>query len=290
LLPNFLIAGTPKSGTTSLYYYLRQHPDVFMPSVKEPHYFSNPNFNDPSFRKFYEGYFDSAGNNKAIGEASVGYLYYPEAARRIKKFIPDCRLIFLFRDPIDRAYSHYWHQVRNGVEKLSFEDAVAQEEERIKKYGGTHWMYRYVTLGRYADFLLCYLDLFDRDHLLFLTFEDLKKRPLETFRQVIDFLGLDEWLKVDLTPKNLAGKPKSQILMDAIWGRNSLARPFKGILPKRIKQWGRAKIAEINVKPEKYPPMRPETEKELGHTFRPYNEQLETLTELSLSSSWKSYE
>ena len=130
-MPNFLIIGAMKSGTTALYYYLEQHPQVYMSPVKEPNFFCSEENSDGDFATrlgAYQDLFRDVSGEKAIGEASHCYLYEPEAAARIQEYITDAKLIAVLRDPVDRAYSHFLHMVRNGSEPLT-DFALALREE-----------------------------------------------------------------------------------------------------------------------------------------------------------------
>ena len=159
MLPNFLVVGASKAGTTSVYEYLRQHPEIYMSRVKEPHYFSflggMPDFqgvNDDRFKaavvtdeQQYRGLFDAVGGEAAVGEASVSYLYYPAAAENIHATIPECRIIILLRDPVERALSQYRQNVTNGREPLSLSDAFEAEEARLDN--GWRWIVAYRGAG-----------------------------------------------------------------------------------------------------------------------------------------------
>ncbi len=121
-MPNFLIVGAMKCGTTALYYYLEQHPQIFMSPVKEPNFFcfegreGLDSGNSITDIAAYRGLFRGVSSERAIGEASHCYLYEPRAVERIKHYTPDARLIAILRSPIERAYSHFLHAVRNGTE------------------------------------------------------------------------------------------------------------------------------------------------------------------------------
>ena len=146
-MPNFLIVGAAKAGTSSLYYYLDQHPQVFMSSIKEPRFFAPELYTDyikdpyrsgakehrstPMSLEEYQSLFDAVTDEVAIGEASTEYLYVPKTPERIKQLIPDVRLIMVLRDPAERAFSAFCYQVRDGCEKLTFEQALAAEETRM---------------------------------------------------------------------------------------------------------------------------------------------------------------
>ncbi|EPZ44556.1 hypothetical protein N007_10785 [Alicyclobacillus acidoterrestris ATCC 49025] len=160
LLPNFLVIGAAKAGTTALYRYLSQHPEVFMPSIKEPNYFALANrevrFQGPgddrtnrsSITRFadYQALFDEADGYQAVGEASPMYLYTADAANRIHDLIPNVKLIVILRDPVERAHSAYLHLRRDEREPLAnFADAIAAEEERIAKHWAPMWHLRGVV-------------------------------------------------------------------------------------------------------------------------------------------------
>lgn len=207
-LPDFLIVGAQKAGTTALYAYLRWHPAVLGPSWKEVSFF------DRHYQRgeaWYRGHFPNAlrlklasrraGIPPAVGEASPSYLFHPLAAERVKALLPEVRLIAFLRDPVERAFSHYNHELALGREPLPFEQAVDREEERTRGevermvadpsyFSHAWWNHTYVARGRYAEQLEWWFSLFPREQLLVLTSEKLSDRPAETYAQVLAFLGL----------------------------------------------------------------------------------------------------
>jgi Sulfotransferase family len=195
--PNFFIVGAAKAGTTSLYAGLRQHPNVFMSYPKEPHHFTQ--VNPPhQLRWHFEGYtdphrylrlFEGSDGFKAIGEASTSYLWHPQVARRIRKQVPDARIIISLRDPVERAYSHYLMHVREGIQNLSFYDALAEDMKRTDEaWAISHF---YVGKGCYAKQVRRYFEVFGRDRVKIVLFDDLKRDPAVRMREVVQFLGLD---------------------------------------------------------------------------------------------------
>jgi hypothetical protein len=180
LLPNFLIIGAMKAGTTSLYHYLRAHPEIFMPPVKELDFFAR----EPREGRgldWYAGQFSGAGRAIAIGEASTMYTKYPRfpgTPDRIATSIPDAKLIYLVRDPIERIRSHYRHQVALGAERGPLAKAVFADPV-------------YLDVSRYAMQIERYLECFDRDQLLVLTSEHLRDDRSAVVRRVYGFLGVD---------------------------------------------------------------------------------------------------
>jgi Sulfotransferase domain len=208
-LPDFLVIGAQKAGTTALYAYLRWHPTILGPFWKEVSFF------DRHWTKgeaWYRGQLPLHGEGKLVGEASPSYVFHPLAPARVHSLVPDVRLVVLLREPGDRAYSHYQHEVALGREPLSFEDALEAEDERLRgeverlsadprAFSRAWWDHTYASRGLYADQLERWLALFPREQLLALTTEELGARPEETYASVLAFLGapphsLDEYPRV----------------------------------------------------------------------------------------------
>jgi hypothetical protein len=194
-LPNFLIIGAPKAGTTALYEYLQQHPAVFMSHPKEPHFFTYQPDHWPAWairhRADYEHLFASAGDAQAIGEASTWYLYSRHAAQAIRQAIPQVKLIALLRQPVDRAYASYGFRQQCGWEDLAtFEQAIQHEPQRIAQ--GMPWDYHYLQAGFYSQQLQRYFDHFDRGQIRVVLQEDLKTDASGVVRSLFRFLEIDD--------------------------------------------------------------------------------------------------
>jgi hypothetical protein len=198
-LPDFLILGAQKAGTTALYAYLRRHPAITGPSWKEVSYFDRHYARGPSW---YRGNFPNLlrARGELVGEASPSYLFHPLAPQRGKELLPEARLVALVRNPVDRALSHYNHEVALGREQLSFEDALAAEEDRLqgedarlradpRYFSREWWSHTYKARGRYAEQLEHWLEVFPREQLLVLPSEDLLGEPERAHAQVLEFLG-----------------------------------------------------------------------------------------------------
>lgn len=210
--PHFLILGAMKCGTSSLYGMLCRHPGFQPAFEKEVHFF------DIAYHhgwQWYEGHFPAPGPGRITGEASPYYLFHPHCPRRVHECLPPVKLIVLLRNPVDRAYSHYQHMVRDGHETLSFEDALAAEPDRIQaeydrlvrdeRYESpTHRHYSYLSRGFYADQLAAWLRHFPREQLLVENAEDLFARPSEVYSRVLRFLGLEEQ-RTEMEPLNTGG-------------------------------------------------------------------------------------
>ena len=197
-LPNFLILGAQKAGTTALYAYLRWHPHITGPAFKEVSFFDR---HYGRGERWYRAHFP-ARRRPLVGEASPSYLFHPLAPERVRALVPEARLIALLRNPVDRAFSHYHHEVALGREQLSFEDAIDREEDRMRGelermirepdyFSHAWWNYTYLARGRYAEQIERWLGVFPRDQLLVLFTEELSARPAETYRTVLGFLRAD---------------------------------------------------------------------------------------------------
>src|SRR5579859_7884576 len=228
MMPDFIIIGAQKGGTTSLYRYLTEHPCIAPIYIKEPHFF------DIYFYKglhWYRAHFPTAvekyyaqrfqQHDLITGEASPYYLFHPQAARRIAKTLPRTRLIVLLRNPIDRAYSQYQHQTRqNGVEPLTFEEALDCEEKRLageaerllkdeKYFSFNHRHYSYLARSKYIEQLPAWMNLFPREQFLILRSEDIFTDPVSIVRQTLEFLNLPTvGMRTDYKPFNDASYTK----------------------------------------------------------------------------------
>jgi hypothetical protein len=198
-LPDFLVLGAQKAGTTALYAYLRRHPAITGPSWKEVSFFDRHWARGESW---YRGNFPNLARTrgKLVGEASPSYVFHPLAPERVEALIPDARLVVLVRNPLDRALSHYNHEVALGREPLSFEDALDAEEERLggevermegdpRYFSREWWSHTYKARGRYAEQLERWLAVFPREQLLVLPSEDLGGEPEQAHAEVLAFLG-----------------------------------------------------------------------------------------------------
>jgi hypothetical protein len=219
-LPNFLIVGTAKAGTTSMYHYLRQHPEIFMSQVKEPHYLVSECFRQPHagpgatkydsyvIKDFdqYSMLFDDARQEKWAGEASVAYLYlHRTAIPRIMQLPQEPYILILLRNPIDRAYSAYMHQVRDGFETLSFEEALKHEQVRIKENWLPFWYH--TQFGMYYQQVKAYLDNFQ--HVKICLYDDFCDDSLGVTKDIFRFLNVDESFTPSFQTRfNATGKAK----------------------------------------------------------------------------------
>jgi hypothetical protein len=294
MMPNFLIVGASKSGTTSLYYYLRQHPDVFLPAEKEPHYFAPAKWcgRPVPGREEYRHLFDPGRGRKAVGEASTGYLYYPDSPDRIHREIPDCRIIAMLRDPVERAWSGYCHELREGMEQVSFEQALAEERSGVlRRVNGDDFSFNYIRQGFVHDLLRRYLDLFGPERVGIWLFEDLAAHPEALMRAVFEFLGVDPGFQGDWSYRyNPSGVPRSVWLHELLDGKGGAhriaARAMRRLLPPAVRDPLWQRLRDWNIRLGRKPELRRETRRMLEIEFETEISRLERLLGRSLSG-WR---
>ena len=240
-LPDFLIIGVPKAGTTALHAALAKHPDLFMSRVKEPKFFLTdgppPTRGGPGDaqtyrehiwrRQDYEALFDGAPDGSLRGESTPFYLHDAEARRRIRRLIPDARLIAVLRDPVERAHSNWTHLWSAGLEPIADPIAAcAAEPQRIAAGWATFW--RYVELGKYGEQLQGLYELFPREQVLVLHYRELLHDAAATLDRICAFLGVRTGL-IDTVPRenvttHVADSPGTRTLQWALRAGAMLGR------------------------------------------------------------------
>jgi hypothetical protein len=245
--PNFLIIGTAKSGSTALWHYLGQHPQVYMSPRKHTRFFSfqteDPGFRGPPLEAesvpyaitdvdAYHALFAGAAGEKAVGEASHSYLYRAEAPGRIRKYDPNMKLVAVLRNPAERSHSHYRQMVRDGREELDdFVSALEAEDARIRN----HWWpdFHYVQIGLYHAQLKRYFDAFERSQIKIHLYEDLVSEPQAVLRDIFRFLDIDADFVPEIAVRyNASGRPKSKALHYTLQGMRRLRPIAERVLPK----------------------------------------------------------
>jgi ABC-type antimicrobial peptide transport system permease subunit len=292
ILPNFIIAGASKSGTSSIYHYLKQHPDIFLSEIqKEGRYFSQMEgkFKGPgdqhidasitrdlgSYQKLFEGY----NNEKAIGDISPEYLYfYKNSIPLIKKTLgEEVKIILILRSPIDRAFSGYIHFKRDKRENLSFEEALLKEDER--KQNNYIWAWQYKNSGLYYEQVKAYLESFQNVQIIL--FDELKKNADNTLANMCLFIGVSDDFEFDTSYKyNVSGDPKNAALYKLETSRG-LVNFAKQFIPKKL-----AYKLKKNLTGEKQmvkPEMNTETRQQLIEFFRNDILKLQDLLQRDLS-------
>ena len=288
--PDFLVVGAAKSGTTSLFNYLNQHPDIYIPDVKECRFFSQlpknfkglgaeyfPNSgitNEKNYFELFKGF-----ENKICGDISNDYLYYyEESIKNIKKYLGNkIQIIIILRNSIDRAYSNYMHAIRDDWENLTFEKAIIEESQRIASNWG--WPYHYIQVGFYYEQVKAYLDSFENVRIYL--YEDLKD---------IDFLinDLFQFLKVKkIKVKNLekiwnvSGYPKNRIIHKVVNNEYKIKKIIKPIVNYFFTKDFQSRIKNFNLQKT---PLDEKTRLYLEKIYKENFSRLSELIERDLSS------
>ncbi|MFO8073624.1 MAG: sulfotransferase [Polyangia bacterium] len=307
--PDFFITGAMKSGTSTFYAILSQHPRICGSVPKEPHFLSRDDLDaqgryylwefprrwrehdwekrESELLEEYSALFRPESEDQLLFEASTHYLESGKAARRIARINPRAKLIFMLRNPVDRAYSHYWHWVKRGRAIYRFEDQLKLETPAI------------LEIGRYARHLRTYFELFDREQMAFVIFERLKKQPERELAGVLEFLGLElpegeDALDLELT-RNPSVVPRS--LAAQLWfnrfQRLHMAKQLTANTIERERDhrnplyFGIEKLwRKLNLTTRRYPPMRAETRELLAEYYRRENAGLSDLIGIELEEYW----
>jgi len=290
--PNLIIGGQSKSGTTALYSYLRQHPDVFLSDLKEPNFFMN-GYGIRTEREYLSCFSD--GRKAAVrGEASASYLSVAEAPARIAKaFGPDIKLIFLLRNPVDMAYSLWSHIRRTGVEDLSFVDALTAEHRRLTEpdYGraikGT-WPMNGLYRAR-ADYGLQirrWQSVFPSNQLHFIAFERFSQDPAAAYCDVLDFLNIEQQPLKAAERVNPASSPRSMRLQRAVGGCWPGKSVIRRVLPRSYRGAIKSGVQSMNQKVRENPPIDRELRVKLWQKLRSSAAEADALTGLKIFETW----
>jgi hypothetical protein len=272
MLPNFIVIGAAKAGTTALHWYLTEHPEVFMSPVKDSSYFAfaldaegQLLWGDPEFHNFpvkslreYEGLFADAGDAMAVGEASTMYLECPQSAARIRELLPATRIICSLRHPVDRAYSDYLMYLRRRGRR--FDPTRDLTATAVWGRSDSRWM----RIGRYYEQLSRYFDAFPRSQIRVLLFDDLKRNPSGFMGDVYRFLDVDPAFVPDFATPHAAGGMPASVALESFFMRSARS-PVKARVPQRAAHWFR----RLRIKTMRQaPPLPAELRKELTRPFR----------------------
>ncbi len=268
--PNLFLVGAAKAGTTSVYDELARHPAIYMSPIKEPHFFSRirpspereaffPHISDQGE---YLALFDRATDEQLVGEASTSYLWDRQAAERIKRVAPEANILIMLRDPVERAYSQYWNDVREGLEQRPFLEALTEEQRSGPGAWGVTSLY--IGGGRYADQVQRYLDRF-APRVLVSFFEDYVADRPATIAEIQTFLGVDAADQAaGPRRKNPAALPRN-VLSGRILGSGRMRRLARATVPRSL----RARFRGALLKEVSPTPMDPAARTLLTELFRP---------------------
>jgi Sulfotransferase family len=258
-LPNFLIVGAAKSGTTSLHHYLQQHPDIYLPAQKELHYFAQEQMmrlsGGPGDRNVlshicrtkeeYESCYAKVARQSAVGEISPSYLYFSEISPRIKKELHDPKIIMILRNPIEKAFSQYMHLVRDNREMLDFYDGLMAERERTEHGWAAIW--RYAESSLYLLRVQTYLDVFGERNVRIFLYDDLVESPERLVREILEFIDVDPEQPIDFAKvHNRSGKPRSRLVANLLTRPNRLRDLVKRILPPDTTYLLKLRLQDLN--------------------------------------------
>jgi hypothetical protein len=254
-LPNLLIVGVAKSGTSSLHQYLAQHPEIFMSKVKEPRFISSQVMDFPMggpkddlveawYKKDFEDYkhlFSGVANQKVIGESSADTFYFhKKTIPVIQKYFGDPKILVILRNPISRAYSAYQHLLRDDREHLPLKEALLQEQNRIRE--NYELIYHYKAVGLYSEALQAFFDNFSNVKVVIN--EELSKNPKESLKEIFKFLEVDSDVTINTdTRYNLSGIPRWRFAHQVLFEGRAFLEPVRRIARLFLSGERRAKIS-----------------------------------------------
>jgi hypothetical protein len=294
-LPNFLLVGANRCGTTSLYYYLKEHPEVHMSSIKEPSFFLSLSFKVPEQgigddrREFVTDFndycrlFETAGDCKALGEASTENLYhYDKVIPDIKRLLGNPKILISLRNPVERAFSAYTYLISENREFLTFEEGLSQEEKRMRDGWRQIWFYK--DAGFYSARVKAYLENFDEVKICL--FDDLIVNPLSFVQEVYKFLGVDPSYKPDVKARyKTSGIPRSKKINRLFEEPTRLRSVARAVGKFVLKEDGWTKVRDaLKAKSYARAEMKPETRIYLERVYREDILKLEDVIQRDLSA------
>lgn len=309
LSKHFIIIGCRRSGTSSLYHWMECHPDIYLHPDKDTEFFMDDAlagrtswldgdvdlqlWQETHTPEMYFDRFSGAPNQTIRGEKCADILNWKASHKRIAEYLPDGRFIAILRNPIDRTWSHYWHNVGRGRETLSFEDAIQNEEDRCATSDYAKYHLTYKQHSHYADNLLKLWEQVNREQVLVLILEEALANPVVSLKRVYEFLDIDSSVGLEkagkqynqnftMTTRQWAQLPGIKII-DQVY-HNSLNRMIKKITKNQSalqRKYTSRKIRRIVGQPFRKiavnEPMNPETQIMLREHFKPHNGALEEL-------------
>lgn len=290
MVPNFLILGTAKSGTTTLCRVLEHHPDIAMSRPKEPLFFESEF--DRGLEYYWDTYYSHWQNETAIGEARVAHFHLSYAAENIAKALPDAKLIVILRNPVDRAFSHWWMNKSHGSEPDSFHVALQKNVEAIKNgrhfegaEGQANWLdYTskdrrtasvYLEVGQYAENIDLYLKHFSRSQLLVLFFDDLTCKPEKVFQQICDFLEIPYCESLPIQRQDNQASNSASVGLRAISKKSRVSQ----FVPLSVKRTLHKLTSQLGGRPS----MDDKSRQFLIDYYRTHNERLEKILDVKLT-------
>lgn len=304
--PNLFIVGHPKSGTTALYNFLRQHPDIFMSPIKEPRFFCKDLIKESDLfhkqKRFYlddwnreqAAYlllFTDAKREKMIGECSTSYLYSKVAAAEIHKFNPYAKIIILLREPVGFLYSLYCQRCLNARENVKdFKTSVSLEKQRklgqdipstIKHPSALFHSERI----KYCEQVVRYYDLFGKSDVKVIIHEVFKENNKVVYNEIVNFMGVNKNFIPKFDQHNISKKPRF-VLINKGLKNSAIIRKLKNIIPQSVRQKITPQINKALLKRELRKPLDPEFRRELMTEFKPEVVKISELLGIDLVKLW----
>jgi hypothetical protein len=277
-LPNFLCIGAQKAGTTLLYEILKQHPQIFLPQIKEVHFFDI----DENFCRgieWYKEHFSGSEHSEFVGDITPAYIFFDYVPERIQTTLgTHIKLLTLLRNPVDRAYSHYWMSFKRGYEKLPFEEAMIMEHSRMRKGYFEKSHFSYTSRGFYSEQIKRYLSFFSKKNMMILILEEFIKDVKVSIKPILDFLGCTAPFEFSIDNKVHAGDL-------------SISQYLKAITTDRYLSFGNGFTNLKKVMKDKqlnYPPLKRKTRSLLLELYKDDINELEMLLNKDLSF-WREY-
>lgn len=271
-----------------MFHHLAHHPDIFLPQIKETKFFMHDHAYSRGLSFYERAYFEEWNGEKAVGEADPDYIFVDHCVARVAQSlnIASMRFILLLRNPIERAFSHFLMAYRRGYERLSFDEALTREHERVKTGLESKLRFSYMSRGFYFSQILGFLSRVDEDQLLVLFTEDLQTRPHQVLDEVFTFLGVE----TSFLPPGIgqvhhrARIPRSAAFQRRLREETFEKRFFRRVLPsKRLRERLLLALLKWNQKPNLYMTISPSTRKRLAAAFAEENSRLAVFAGRDLS-------
>ena len=289
--PSFFIVGAPRCGTTAICNFLNQHPDVFIPYLKEPHYFGSDLSNVRRDFKTVEDYLEifEEANHEICGEGSTWYLYSKNAAQEIKDFDPNAKIIISLRNPLEMLYSWHGFALAAGTEDIEdFEEALAAEGDRrqgkrIPAGSALEKLY-YSEIALYTEQIERYQKVFNEDQIHIIIFDDFKANQSQVMHNLYEFLGVDTTFEPEFEQVNSHGIPRSKLMARMLNNQPDFIRnSVKAIFPRKARVQIKQMLRDLNKKSGKRSSMSVEVEKQLKQMFKKEVSRLSGLLKQDLS-------
>jgi hypothetical protein len=295
MIPNFFIVGAPRCGTTALFDYLQAHPEIAMASYKEPHYFGT-DLRGERFTLYrgrldqYQALFKHVKNENRVGEGSVGYLFSKNAAAEIHAYNPDARIIIMLRHPIEALYSMYEQARFSGSTEYEDFDLMLRHHETLLHQPELDTVVRLLSVEgvRYGEQVKRYLDIFGREAVHIILYDDFSQNTAEVYRKTLEFLGVDATFTLDTFKVINAGQKSRNPLINQVLKNPFIQRIGRSIPNLSLPIYRLLKVVNSR-RIETKTPILPSTREYLSEALMPDITLLESLLEVDLSH-WKSPE